>query len=1124
MKKIALIITLAVLSAGMGAMFFAKHVAAQSPDIRDIKPLMVLAVDSSGSMERTMDCVCSTPDCDECLPTCGATSERNRWATVVESLNGSIPTYSCTHETRNTAAYVGRFDYTYYIPHVAFDTTGQLSDGLLDSYIDRIRFGLMTFDGIGTLSTSEPLVETATFTGAAFLAQSRAEPGMYSYGEPKEFYLPGCPTTYTIDVGAQSASSPSGGLVSVGAYNTDQAVINAQIQTALQSVRPFGATPIAGMLDDVRYYFDNNDDVIPSDGSTGDPYYSCRPRYVLLLTDGYPNLDMREAPYSCEQTGSTCPYERPEEIASDLCQYDPASGQCSGAIDGLFVVGFALDDNAAIARLNDIAALGGTTEAFLANDRATLLASLSAVFDRAATGTTSRTIPTVANATSSGGFPGQYQFTTGFQVGDTSSAPWSGVLERTRYECNSSLEPVQQPLSDASGDRFQVVLNQRTAPRKLYTIIPSDTADLDGYLIGDTFGGSAPTVSSGDVRNPGASAGSGNASCSVGPLGSVDHTTIAAPDQDGLSLAEFNIANSSITPAIVGAATNAERDAVINWIHGEAGTARESKRLGDIYNSSPVVVGPPQYDLPDESFNLFRQTDAVKYRPKVVYVGTNDGILHAFAAERTEISAGPHSGTTLESGEELWGFIPPVLLPKLKSATASHQWMLDGTAIVKDVFGARTPGAAASASIYRTVLLVGLRGGGGAYFALDVTDPLDPKFLWQFAAPGFEATYALPGLAQYLIGEDTSLEERGLAILPGGKATDITGTGGTCGAPADTTGCTPTGKGAAPTSDGATSSRTKFKCWGVEGRHLYFVDVGSGTLLRHFDDRVFNSPLTGGISFFTGEVGTLASRAFITDADGVIWRADMSSSNIANWSVSPFHDIFWDAGAREGQNAYYPPVISTDKTGKVVVIQATGNVDNLDDNSYHRVVSLTENLTYNDSGVVTDVAAKINWEIRLEQSEQATGPLELFSGKVYFGSFKSASDPSNLCNFGISRLWGVSYLDNVSGTLDPVPGIESVAGSGVFDATYIGPYTNQIVTGVSIVQRPTCYAGREEVDPYTGRRYVVEQTSGGSFSLVGQVSGTQPSTTGPAVSTITRALPMPDRYTHIQAWAGEVEY
>jgi len=96
----------------------------------------------------------------------------------------------------------------------------------------------------------------------------------------------------------------------------------------------------------------------------------------------------------------------------------------------------------------------------------------------------------------------------------------------------------------------------------------------------------------------------------------------------------------------------------------------------------------------------------------MVYIGGNDGMLHAFDAT---------------TGAELWAFVPRTVMPRLfrlaEAAYASqHEFFVDGSPTVAD---ALVGGA------WRTVLIGGFQAGGRGYYALDVTDPANPTVLWE---------------------------------------------------------------------------------------------------------------------------------------------------------------------------------------------------------------------------------------------------------------------------------------------------------------------------------------------------------------------------------------------------------
>lgn len=223
---------------------------------------------------------------------------------------------------------------------------------------------------------------------------------------------------------------------------------------------------------------------------------------------------------------------------------------------------------------------------------------------------------------------------------------------------------------------------------------------------------------------------------------------------------------------------------------------RKGYVLGDIVYSTPVIVGPPPLgsvsgadtnlvrtisgtpvDFNDgaEAFWAFRNawltqvksdgTTGTKYqgRPKIAYVGANDGMLHAFLIARL-CKATDGSCTNGEwdynctaeggygaCGKELWAYIPSNLLGELfalaqsdygmtlTSDSCKHRTMVDLSPRAWDVFIKSSdctnspPSGCADKRCWRTIIIGGERGGGDVYFAVDVTDPLAPKVLWEYS-------------------------------------------------------------------------------------------------------------------------------------------------------------------------------------------------------------------------------------------------------------------------------------------------------------------------------------------------------------------------------------------------------
>lgn len=1081
------------------------RVQAAACDSIEHTPTLVFVVDTSGSMELKPDCVCpnNASSCTQCMPICSVTgSEKNRWSIALEAITGRWPQYQCQSFARTDSSFF-TYDLNYISPyHRPWRCTtdpsascpypgGQNADGVLDTYGHRLGFGLMTFDGTGTWKGGpDQVLDILTEFSET---ESQSEDGLWSYGPQgsatenserdrganvRDRYVgklmfPGCPSPYRFDTGVRNENATNAGALVPPLLNGSVLAVderNQQIRTALLNTRPYGGTPIAAALDDLIYF--------SKKAAEDDELRSCRKRYALLITDGIPDDDWRTrsgcncaTTQECCQiaTGSPCtdpkydpinfqcPYPKSEDVARALvCGYD---GDCTqGVLEQLFVVGFALGGTQADtvrALLDQIAFNGSRSEALFrkalyADNLEELTGTLGTILNSLAQPPVSRTVS--AFAMSNGSPIAQYEFVAGYQRNDNGT--YTGILERKRSVCSNGA--VTTPML-TDEDRFHVVLNSASHPtREIWTALPRSGFTADAYLYRGTAG----------------------SPCGV----------------DGCDKVVFSSAN--IAPEVLGitgtsAEAEARRDLVVNWVTG-AGRA-EGEKLSSIRHSSPVVEGPPRLDYADQAYNAFRARAEVAQRPVVVYVATNDGVLHAFSAEGYTGSATSHSGMSYRSGEEIWGFIPPYLLPSgLNSAPENPSPnLLDGTAVVKDLFFSRRADQALSGDNYHTVAAVGLRGGGKGYVALDVTDPLDCArnqpgnhcgFLWQFTDKDMGIMYGRPALAQAIVNWQGTLMERAIAILPGGSAVIDSGA---CNGPRYESGSVPKSLSQIGGAEDI-SHRPEVRCWKTDtnnnpiGKAVYIVDVETGILLKKIDSTVFTSPVIGTPSVFQGDVGAIATRAFVSDADGVIWRIDLSrpdpmpNNPKEGWTATPFHDMFWHRAYNQGYPSNEPPVISVDSQGRVVVIHASGHVDESDFDTlddFHTVVSLTEQGDFSTTVLSLDsIRAAVNWEMRLEESEMATGPLELFDKKLLFSSYKKLPASLNKCECGKSRLYAVDYIQRDTGKPN--------ASGSTYEPTRIdlgSPYNLPLASaelqglqfmGVALSKVPQCISTTPEPDPY----------------------------------------------------------
>jgi type IV pilus assembly protein PilY1 len=150
---------------------------------------------------------------------------------------------------------------------------------------------------------------------------------------------------------------------------------------------------------------------------------------------------------------------------------------------------------------------------------------------------------------------------------------------------------------------------------------------------------------------------------------------------------------------------------------GERWRARNSV-LGDIVGSTVWYAGKPNDGFLSAGYSQFSANKAG--RAAMLYVGANDGMLHAFNA-----TSGDEAFAYVPQG--LYGTAGASLLRQLATSGYAHHYFVDGSPFVGDVYlGAASDAASPDATKVKQwkSLLVGTLGAGGkGYFVLDVTDP-----------------------------------------------------------------------------------------------------------------------------------------------------------------------------------------------------------------------------------------------------------------------------------------------------------------------------------------------------------------------------------------------------------------
>ncbi len=177
------------------------------------------------------------------------------------------------------------------------------------------------------------------------------------------------------------------------------------------------------------------------------------------------------------------------------------------------------------------------------------------------------------------------------------------------------------------------------------------------------------------------------------------------------------------------------------------------KYLGDIINSEPKIVSRPPYFYDFDGYEDFKYNYGVRGRDSMIYVGSNDGAVHAFLLEYGSKWDG-HTGTKPKLGTEMWRFYPKSVLAKIDQDMCAedycHQYLNDGSPQAADIY---------NGTDWKTILIGGLGRGGAGFYALDITygndwspSLSDPsRLLWEFTAddaPQLGMATAVPVIAR----------------------------------------------------------------------------------------------------------------------------------------------------------------------------------------------------------------------------------------------------------------------------------------------------------------------------------------------------------------------------------------
>ncbi|MDO8755930.1 MAG: PilC/PilY family type IV pilus protein [Polaromonas sp.] len=490
--------------------------------------------------------------------------------------------------------------------------------------------------------------------------------------------------------------------------------------------------------------------------------------------------------------------------------------------------------------------------------------------------------------------------------------------------------------------------------------------------------------------------------------------------------AQFSTATSGITTSLLGVSSTTDRDNLINWVRGadnagdEQGpggtvTVRPSAH-GDVLHSRPAVVN-------------YGGTTGV-----VVFYGSNDGTLRAVNGNQTGTGA----------GNELWSFIPEEHFSKLNRLRVNTPKIRLSTTVTGTPTTALTPTSRdyfvdGPIGIYQKVLADGtndkvylyiaMRRGGRILYALDVTTPAAPKFLWRKTEADISVlgqTWSEPKVAR--IRGNTN------PVLIMGAGYD------------------------AAAEDVSPQGTTTM------GNAVLILDAITGTLLKKFDT---TRSVPADVSLVDADFDGYVDRAYAVDMGGNVYRIDLektvsatTTSAVSDWGIYQLAALS-GSGTRK---FFYPPDVVVTNNYTAVLVGSGDREKPLATTSTDAFFTLYDTLTGKGTPSSAPAAITSSSLGLVGSSESLTNgcyiPMATTGEKIvnapvsvggitYFSTNQPAPVSTNSCsaNLGIAKVYSAPLFCKaaaaqtlVGGGLPPSPV------TGTVTVSYTSPITGETVT------------------------------------------------------------------------------
>lgn len=750
----------------------------------------------------------------------------------------------------------------------------------------------------------------------------------------------------------------------------------------------------------------------------------CSKGYVVILANGPPQNDWNNISNDQVKTmlaglgGDTAPITYPagnvdsKDSANWTDEYARFLNE-SGISSYTIAVTGASSDKATYPNIFRGIAKAGGADFYEANTEATLkfafdsiLSQLQAVDSVFA----SASLPVSVNAR--GTYLNQV-FMGMFRPDEDAKPRWRGNLKQYQFSYDVTTDSLS--LAGANGEAAISTTSGFISPTAISFWTKSET---NSFWINQRMGTppSASDSPDGEVVEKGGVAQQIRMSYATSQAGRKLYTCIGCAKDTVLSstaTAQFSTANASNLTAV--AADSTARNTLIDWVRGtdNAGDERGPGGTttirpgvhGDVLHSRPAVVN-------------YGGTTGI-----VVFYGSNDGMIRAINGNK------PTGPTDTTAGKELWGFLPEEHFPKFKRLRDNAPEIRLSTTDAASSATPRDYFVDGPISIYQKVgtdpkvyLYAAMRRGGRFIYALDVTDPAAPKYLWRKAFSDTD----MGKLGQ------TWSEPRVTKIK--GMTDPVIVMGGGYDAAAE---------------DAATPGTTTM------GNAVFVLNALTGAFVHRFDT---DRSVPADVSLFDSDSDGYTDRAYAVDTGGNIYRIDFetpTSSAKTDWGI---YKVAALAGTGTRKFFYAPDIVPT-KTFTAILVGSGDREKPLAKTGADAFFTVYDErltkgtpasfTTITTLGRVGSTESKANGcYIPMDTGEKVVNAATTFRGITYFGTNQPyASTAACTTNLGRARSYAAPLFcknptsdELAGGGLPPSP----VA--GFVTITYTPPGSDNPVT------------------------------------------------------------------------------